>query len=145
MKKLILLFIVIFSFNVFAWETNEVLDEFNEPTGEKSIYTYNKYGHLLFWKPNEKGLYPMAVRFKKYLGSNSNISVAKIKLDKQEPFSLSCFVVSDSTVVFFLPQEEFDKIKMAKTLKIVVKDYEDSNVYAEFNIKGLDKEMKKIN
>lgn len=143
MKKLVLVLILCLSSFSFAnWKIIDTFDEFQEPSGEKCIFSIDSsnFGLCRIQKnPKVDGQYVVILAPNEYIGGD--FTVVKVKIDDLEPFSFKGAVVREF-VGFVFNENDTNLLKLlskGKTLKITIRKFDDTTILQKHDLNGFTK------
>lgn len=148
MKKIyvIILFIITFC-QSFAWKKIEMIDEFEEPTGEIAIFqwdiTENK--GLINIRKDPKNKKNNKIRFNTMDFIGGEESLIKIKIDNNKPINLYGDVFTNNTMVECkLPNNLFEEMKKGKIMKVIITKYDRQKILLQFNLDNFEESYKMV-
>lgn len=147
MKKIFVLLFILIGCNIFAWESVETVDEFDEPTGKVRIFNYDITGKAFMFIDKSEEEYSIAFRGNEFVGGIGpyNESTIKIKIDQEQPVILDGFVWSNNfTVSATLPNSLIAKMKTGKKMKASIEKYNNQTFLLQFNLDGFEENLKKV-
>lgn len=147
MKKIFVLLFILIGCNIFAWESIETVDDFNEPTGEIRIIQYDTKGKsLVFIDKVDKG-YSISFYCDEFIGGRGEYSKStlKIKIDQEKPITLNGYVWPDNITVSTIPPNNLiEKMKKGKVMKVVIEKYDSQTFLLQFNLGDFEENLKKV-
>lgn len=161
MKKIILGLVLLgniaFAQTFGKWNTGEIKDEWNEPTGIKYIST-SEGNTFLRLKKEKNGDIEIMVNTNTFLETESKVTDIYFKMDtSKENFGFIGFYWGNqnthavSATKLYNPFNEFtvnemiEEMKKANRVKVLVHDYNDVNVLSEFSLNGFTKAYNYLN
>lgn len=149
MKRLILALMLLFSSLSFGeWLNLELVDEFEEKTGNICAYYQIGYNGCLRIDFKENGERKIYIKPENYVGSDYNKQTfVKFKIDDNNVKTLIGYVSGGGKIVQCYESEEnlyiFDDVielmKSGNKLKILLKKYDDENILKIINLSGFTK------
>lgn len=154
MKKLILmLFLCLSCFSFGEWDIFNLVDEFGDENGEKTLVSkssdYN--GFFKVEKSNDK--YYVCIGSSEYIGGKGQFNEAKvrIKVDNLSPVTFYGIVLPSSggkVVAISFKNAEFTSLlnllKEGNTMKIVIEKYNDAKILQTYDLTGFSKSFEKF-
>lgn len=155
MKKLILvLFLCLSCFSFGEWSVFNLVDEFGDETGSKTLVSdSSSYNGFFKVEKDSNNEYYVFINSSEYIGGKGQFDEAKvrIKVDNLSPLTFYGIVLSSSggkMVAIKFNNADFTSflnlLKKGNTMKIVIEKYNDTTILQKYDLTGFSKSFEKF-
>lgn len=134
MKKILLGLFILSNLSFANWEKIELIDEFEEKTGEVSAIAQMKNTGFIRVDKDKKGfsfyIYP-----NEYIGGLGNETEVKFKIDKNKPIKIYGYVTDDGKKVYVTPNSQLlSQMKNGDNMKMSILKYNNNTILKEVSL-----------